>query len=44
MNAPIIVATLLLFRFVIPFGLLLLIGESARRHNAAQPRKLAGVL
>jgi len=36
MNATGIVVTMLLLRFIIPLGLLLLIGEIARRRQLAQ--------
>lgn len=33
MNAPIFVLLLTILRLVIPFGLILLLGELIRRHN-----------
>lgn len=39
MNAPEIMLVMLVFRLIIPFGLILSIGESARRRNAANLRR-----
>ena len=35
MNAPVIVLLLTVFRLVIPFGLILLVGELIKRRNSS---------
>ena len=42
MNAPIIILILLLVRLVIPFGLLLWVGENIQRRQRADFRRMAG--
>ncbi len=42
MNAPEIILILLLVRLVIPFGLLLWVGESVQRRRRADFHRMAG--
>lgn len=42
MNAPVVMLILLLVRLVIPFGLLLWVGENVQRRRLADFHRMAG--